>query len=378
MEYEPKHISVKEITTEEKKFKLLPKKNWWIAISLIAIFLLVLFFNTYYNLTSDITINSEGEGLDKYYLSGPDPYYYRRLVETTYETGRYPYYSEKDPLLNYPIGRSGARPPLFPMMALGFSRVLTPFMNEIDAIGYSMQFISALFGALIIFPVYFIGKEIFNKKAGLIAALFAALIPIHLGSGHGSAYSLFDHDSFILLLSFLTFLFLIKSIKEKDTSKSLLYAILGGVSLAALSMTWVKSQEFYAIIAIYVIIQLFIDIFRNKVDLGVIRSTSILLFTGYLISLPVITAGYGGFSPDVNLFLCLGITIFGFFVYIFRWKKIPWTISLPIVFIIAIIALIILYPPVLEILLSNIGFLVLLVVYLRLFMVLEFTVVKFL
>ncbi len=46
-----------------------------------------------------------------------------------------------DPLLNYPLGRSGARPPLFNMMSLGFSRLLTPFMGEVEAIGYSMQFV---------------------------------------------------------------------------------------------------------------------------------------------------------------------------------------------------------------------------------------------
>lgn len=123
-----------------------------------------------------------------------------RLVETTVQTGRFPYYASNDPLLAYPIGNSGGRAPLLVMSAIGFSKLLTPFMSEADAVGYAMQFVPALFGALLVFPVYFIGKTLFGKKAGLVAALLIALIPIHLSSGHGSAYALFDHDSFNLLL----------------------------------------------------------------------------------------------------------------------------------------------------------------------------------
>ena len=230
--------------TQIKVERKLPKinKNWWIAFSLISIFLLVLFFNSYFNVSSEVAINPDAEGLNKFLLSGPDPYYNMRLVEVTHETGTYPFYSDPDPLLNYPLGRSGGRAPLFNMMALGFSRLLTPFMSEIDAIGYSMQFIPALFGALLIFPVYFIGKEVFNRKAGLIAALFVPIIAIHISSGHGSAYSLFDHDSFNLFLFFVTFLFLIKSIKTKDPMKSIFYALLAGIPLAALTMTWVQAR----------------------------------------------------------------------------------------------------------------------------------------
>ena len=54
--------------------------------------------------------------------------------------------------------------------------------------GTQWQFVPALFGALLVFPVYFIGKILFGRKAGLIAALLIAIIPIHISSGHGSAY----------------------------------------------------------------------------------------------------------------------------------------------------------------------------------------------
>ena len=310
------------------RFRL--KKNGWIGVTLIAIFLLVLFMNSYFNIISNTNINPDGTTLtDTFYLSGPDPYYNMRLVDTTIQTGRFPYYSSSDPLLAYPIGRSGQRAPLLVMSAIGFSKLLTPFMSEADAVGYAMQFVPALFGALLVFPVYFIGKTLFGKKAGLIAALLIALIPIHISSGHGSAYALFDHDSFNLLLYFVTFLFLIKSIKEKDIIRRILYALLAGVSLAALSMVWVEAQFLYTVIAVFVVVQLIIDLFTNKVEEGFVISVVIALFTGFFLSLPISSAS--GAVLDLPFFLALGVAIFGGLCILFKRKQIPWVISYPLI-----------------------------------------------
>ena len=131
----PKHV-------ETKRKRPINKKNWIVAISLVSIFLMVLFMNTYFNVTSGVAINPEGDTLsDTYYLSGPDPYYNLRLVKETIESGEYKFYGSQnpDPLLNYPLGRSGARAPLLNMMAISFSRLLIPFMDEGDAVGYSLQ-----------------------------------------------------------------------------------------------------------------------------------------------------------------------------------------------------------------------------------------------
>jgi dolichyl-diphosphooligosaccharide--protein glycosyltransferase len=337
---EPKHIA-KKFPIEKKT--ITDRKNWWIAVSLIGIFLLVLFLNSYFNITSEVSYNPEGKNLDKFFLSGPDPYYNMRLINVTVESGTYPYYSENDPLLNYPIGSTGARPPLLNMFAIGFSRLLTPVMSETDALGYSMQFIPALFGALIVFPVYYLGKTIFGKKEGLIAAFLIALIPIHIGSGHGSAYSLFDHDSLNLLLFFFSFLFLIKGIKEKDSIKSVLFALLSGLSLAALTMTWTESQFLYVVIGVYAIVQILIDIFTNKMDIRVVRTCSLVLLSGYLISIPIRAAKLGGLRPDIPLYLALGITAFGAIYFLIKRMKVPWTITLPALFCAGGIGLVFLY-----------------------------------
>jgi len=266
---------------------------------------------------------------DTFYLSGPDPYYNMRLVDNTVQTGRFPFFSSNDPLLAYPFGKSGGRAPLLVMSAIGFSKLLVPFMSEADAIGYAMEFIPALFGALLVFPVYFIGKILFGKKAGLVAALLIAIIPIHISSGHGSAYGLFDHDSFNLLLFFLTFLFLIKSIKEKDTKRSILYALLAGIPLAALSMVWVEAQFLYTVITVYAVVQLLIDIFTNKVEERFVMSIAIALFTGFFVSWPISFAG--GVLLDLPFYLAIGVLVFGGICILFKRKRIPWVISYPVI-----------------------------------------------
>ncbi|MBN1280800.1 MAG: glycosyltransferase family 39 protein, partial [Candidatus Thermoplasmatota archaeon] len=318
------------------------KKNWWIGITLVVIFFLVLFMNSYFNFVSNVNINPNGTALsDTFYLSGPDPYYNMRLVENTAQTGRFPYFTSADPLLAYPFGKSGGRAPLLVMSAVGFSQLLTPFMSEADALGYAMQFIPALFGALLVFPVYFLGKILFGRKAGLLAALFIALIPIHISSGHGSAYALFDHDSFNLFLFFLTFLFLILCIKEKDTKRSLLYALLAGIPLAALSMVWVEAQFLYTVITVYAVIQLLIDLFTNKVEERFVIGIVVALFTGFLVSWPITYAS--GVLLDLPFYLAAGLAAFGGLCILFKRRHIPWVVSYPLIAGVAAAAALFLY-----------------------------------
>jgi len=306
------------------------------ALLVGAAFLMVLFLNTYFNATSGVAINEGATELeDKFYLAGPDPYYNMRLVQKTVETGHYPYiggkYGELDPLLNYPLGGSGGRPPLFNMLAIGTGKFLSLFMDETDALGYAMQFLPALYGALLVIPVYFIASMLFNRKAGIIAAWIIPLIPIHLASGHGSAYSLFDHDSFILLLTSLTLMFLMMSLREKNVKKSMIYAAFSGVSIAAITMTWVSSQYIYAVVAVFAIIQMIVDIFTKKINIHIVRSVLIALFLGYIISFPILWVKQG-FSLTIQLIIPLGVAIFSA-IYLWLGKKnIPWLISLPTIF----------------------------------------------
>jgi len=317
------------------------------ALLVGAAFLMVLFLNTYFNLTSDVALNKDATSLeDKFYLAGPDPYYNMRLVKTTVETGKYPFmggvHGGLDPLLNYPIGGTGGRPPLFNMMAVGFGSFLSIFMGETDGLGYAMQFLPALYGALLVIPVYFIASMLFNRKAGIMAAWIIPLLPIHLASGHGSSYALYDHDSFILLLSSFVLMFLMMSLKEENKKKSTLYAALSGIFIAAITMTWVSSQYIYAVVAVFAILQMIVDIVAKKINTDIIRSVLVAMFLGYFLSFPILWVKFG-FTPTVQLIIPIGVTVFGG-IYLYLGKKnIPWLLSIPTLFAIAGVVLSFLY-----------------------------------
>ena len=339
-----KIILKREILIAKKDFKVKKKRNFVVPLLLICLFFLVLLFNTYFNHISNVAINPEGTTLgNKYYYSGTDPYYNMRLCQITYETGTYPYPSldSGDPLLNYPIGiTGGARPPLFNMIAVTTAHFLSNFMPDIDALGLAMLFLPAIYGALLVFPVYGIGKELFNRKVGIVSALLVPLIPLHLISGHGSAYSLFDHDSFLLLLSVCIFFFLIKSYKSEKHSKSLLFASLAGILIGCFELTWAAAQALYLLIVVFLVVQLFIDILKGitlqKIIVPV--STSLAFVVGYLIALPfnIINQSVTGFLFFVML-ITLGIS--GVYLIIYK-IKLPWIITVPVMFTFGIVFLI--------------------------------------
>ncbi len=321
-------------------------KKWALPLVVVA-FVLVLFFNTYFNATSGIAVNEDATSMtEKFYLSGPDPYYNARLIDKTLESGEYAYlggeYGTEDPLLNYPLGRSGGRPPLFNMLTIGTGKLLSPLMGDTDAVGYMMQFLPALYGALLVFPVYVIGRRLFGWKAGLTGALMVALIPVHLGSGHGSAYSLYDHDSFVLLLTTTTMMFLTLGLTEKHDRKSMLYAFMAGAAIAAMSMTWVAARYIYAVVAVYAVAQMFVDIVSSRIRPRVAWTANIALFAGYLLALPFFFYK-DGIGVTTELAVALGVAIFsGIYLWLGR-RDIPWVVSIPSIFGLGAAALAFLY-----------------------------------
>lgn len=298
---------------------------------LLAIFVLVLFLNSYFNYTSGVAINPSGTTLEtKYLLSGPDPYYNMRICKDVLETGNYNYLNpyDKDPLLNYPMGGRGIRPPLFNMICVASTQILSNFAPQMDALGLSMLFLPAIYGALIVFPVYHIGRDLFNKKVGIIASLLIPLIPIHIGGSHGSSLSLFDHDSFLFLLSAILFMFIIKGLREKSYKKSIIFSALSGITLGSIYLTWTAARFFFIILMLYISIQFLIDIIRldkQKQPYMNIITTSIVAL---LVSFPYMLIREEPFSFPLIL-LAFSIAVFAIKEANVKLNM-PWLISIPI------------------------------------------------
>ena len=169
------------------------------------------------------------------YMFEFDTYFHLRMTEYALE-GNLPDY---DPLGFYAQGGSAvhARPP-FLWYFVAFLYVLFTFGSELNR-ELLMQFarvLPAIFGALISVAMYFLGKEIYNRKAGFVMAIVAATIPAFV---YRTMAGFYENDSLGHLWLVIGFIFLVKALKNLNaTKKHLRYAILAGFFFGLMAFTW--------------------------------------------------------------------------------------------------------------------------------------------
>jgi hypothetical protein len=141
----------------------------------------------------------------------------------------------------------------------------------------SLRSLSVVLGILGVVAIYFLGKELFSKRAGLFAAALTAVNPFHIYySQEARSYSL------IFLLSILSFLFLVKTVKKPTYKNSLFYAFTCSVLLYShyFGLFLVASQVAYVMI----------EFFFRKDKLNFLKKTGLsfgLIFVLYIPWLPV-------------------------------------------------------------------------------------------
>ncbi len=352
-------------------------KKWFVAngpalVMLFLIFVLALFVRSYFGY--------EMSSQNGYIVSGgSDSYYWQRIIGYSAETGKQLYW---DPLINYPDGIRNPRPPFFSMSIVVpavFSQGLFDSLD--DALGWTLIWSTAFWGALTVVPTYFLGKEVFGRRAGLVAAFFLALMPSHV---QRSVLSEADHDSFILFFIVLTFYFLLRAVKAQQHRKwveswrswpsiragfkeyfansrtSVLYALMGGTAFGSVIMAWVGFGYVAVLILAYYLIQVIFNKLRNIDSMSVTVLVFISMGFGYLISFPVYYEQ--SLIPvrfDVPVYLFLASIVFGFLFVISR--DYPWTMTFPaigVMLVIGVLVIDIISPALAEAILSGQGYFV--------------------
>lgn len=233
-----------------------------------------------------------------------DPLYHMRMVEVLLHN--YPQGIFYNPLTNFPNGAYIHFGPLFDHMIaltallIGLGNPDTALVNTIGA------YFPAVLGALIVIPVYFIGKHLKDRKTGVIASFLLAIIPGQflnrstiIFTDHHVAETLF---STLLMLFFMLALIEAKknniSLKmlqnrDKSASKPMTYAVLAGLMYAAYQLTWPGAPMFGMIIVIFAAIQYIVDHYTNKPTqyLGIVGTTTFVV--GLLPVLPFVNWDMG-------------------------------------------------------------------------------------
>lgn len=338
------------------------------VLVIAVILLLALFLRSYY---------VYGIAADNGWLmsGGSDSYYYHRLIEYGATTGDHLHI---DPMLNFPDGARNPRPPLYTFSAAVPAVIFQPlFGNLDDSIGFFFITSTAMWGALTIIPVYLIAREIFGRRTGYLAALFLAIMPSDV---ERSVATLCDHDPFALFFIVLTVYFLMKALKAADTSnwvenwrspksitgglkmlvsnnrKSVLYAMLAGLSFSAIAMAWVGFTYLEVILLASFLIEILINKFK-----GIDSTTHTVIYFvmfgfGFLLAFPVYQQ-MNLENMNVPVYLFLAAFVVGVLFSITR--DLPWVVVMPLLAAVLGIALAIVtvvYPALGEAIFSGQGY----------------------
>lgn len=108
----------------------------------------------------------------------------------------------------------------------------------------------AFLGAFISMCMFFLGKELFGKKAGFVTAFVAATVPSYV---YRTMAGFFEDDALGFLGFVLGFIFFFRAIKEQAiTRRSIINAALAGFFFAFMGWSW----SFYLIIPILLLLML--------------------------------------------------------------------------------------------------------------------------
>ncbi|MCX6799381.1 MAG: hypothetical protein NTW59_04795 [Candidatus Diapherotrites archaeon] len=169
------------------------------------------------------------------YMFEFDSYYEARMTAAVIQTGIVP---EHDPLSYYFMG--GGWPP-----RNHFFLYFTAAIYDIFTLGAPydkmlwIQFVKvlpALFGALTAVAMFFLGKEIYGRKAGYVMAFIAAVMPAFV---YRTMAGFFQADCFGFLLFVIGWVFLARAVKSPVfNKKGIINSVLSGISFGLMAITW--------------------------------------------------------------------------------------------------------------------------------------------
>ncbi len=242
-----------------------------------------------------------------------DPYYHMWRVFSYIST--FPGTFLFEPYINYPYGSLVGWPPLFDQTIAFISIVLgsgKPGMHLVESVG---AFMPVMLGVFSIISVYYITKEIFNEKIALYSSFLLAVLPAH---AQISFLGFTDHHIAEVLLSVLSYMFFIKSLKGCSRK----FAVISGIAIGVSFLTWLGAPIFIGILLSYAVIQFILDK-KYAAQSGYLVETGVISFlTAFLVILlfyiwtpwqHIITAGtlsyfqliYVAFSAAIIFFLGL-------------------------------------------------------------------------
>ncbi len=348
-------------------------RNWGTVLVLVAVIFIALFVRSYFGYPTAV---------DNGFLvgGGSDSYYHIRVIEYVENTGSH---LVNDPLLNYPLGIRNERPPAYDWSVAVTSMFISGVsgLSLTDSTGFTLLFSTAFWGALTCIPVFLLTRAAFGARAGILAAFLFALMP---GNITRSVFADADHDAMILFFVVFALYFLLralmsingtkwvsnwKSLKTivpgfrsyiSTNTKSLIYAMLGGVCISIVAMMWTGYTYILIIILVYFLVQILINRFRNVDSMGEFFVVGALLMTAFVLMAPLYwQLSYWTQWFDVPFYLFMGSMVVGIIFMVTR--DYPWTLVLPAIvalIVVGLVAIFFIAPSIFDAIVTGQGYLV--------------------
>jgi len=241
---------------------------------------------------------------DNYLIKAFDPWiqYYNADYLSTHSV--FDYFNWQDFKSWFPEGvqRAALRP------GLTFTVVIIYQLFNSIGIPISMYdicfFFPAFMGGISVFAAYLVGKEILDRKCGLLAAFFMAF---NVGYMQRTVAGFFDNETIGVFATLMTFYFFLKTIK----SGRIVHSILGGIFMGYLALSWGGYDFVFFLIPLVVGIL----VLANKYDTNVLIAYAGVQGTGLMIYSLFFRFNYGDLFSSLNVG---GIFIFTIILVIFH------------------------------------------------------------
>jgi dolichyl-phosphooligosaccharide-protein glycotransferase len=283
------------------------------SIKYIVIGLLIVFFGVSLLLRIAVPFDTVFSG-DWIKFTCSDAYYHMMLVDNM--VYNLPAQSNFNPYIIYP----GGGPMDFSFIDYLLAGLIwlislgEPTQQIINMVGV---YLPAILGAMVVIPVFFLGKILFNRWAGVLAAGLIAILPGEFLNRSILGYM--DHHVAEILLSTTLIVFIllgfkssgslqggITSLKEEGWSKlkmPVIYSILAGIFLGLYLLTWIGALLLIFILAIFLIVKFIINHLRGDDNVSLLIVGSITFLIAAAVFIPFSTKILYTLSIVVALFI---------------------------------------------------------------------------
>jgi dolichyl-diphosphooligosaccharide--protein glycosyltransferase len=212
-----------------------------------------------------------------YVLNANDSYSQIKAARYILDNGLFEFWQYYDITSWYPYGREwGSSQYIMTPLSAVVTYLTSNFIGFTISLDEAAFIAPGIFGSLSVLVIYFLGKEIANKKVGLLSAFFLSVSPGHI---QRSMAGFFDNEAVGVFLLLLFIYFFLRSLR----TGSFFSTALSGIMLGLLMDGWGGSSYALQLVSLYVFVMIILKRYSRRLFLAYSGTASIALFIAMIV-----------------------------------------------------------------------------------------------